>query len=216
MLVKEANEITGGLSNPSKMPGRAFNLSAFDCHVGSLLAKKEGSVCSGCYARKGRYLFSNVKKAQAKRLANLYHPQWVDAMVALINKQSPGHFRWHDSGDLQGEKHLRNILEVVRRTPDTKHWLPTKEYGLIRQYDMRVPSPFRLKNLNIRVSVPMRNQDAPSMHLSNMTSSMVVDNVEELRGSGVSVCPAYTQGNVCGDCRACWDRSIQVVAYPSH
>jgi len=211
MLVKEANQITGGLSNPSKMPGRAFNLSAFDCHVGSILAKKEGSVCSGCYARKGRYLFSNVKKAQARRLANLYHPQWVDAMVALINKQSPAHFRWHDSGDLQGEKHLNNILEVVRRTPNTKHWLPTKEYALIRK-EVSTPS-----NLNIRVSVPMKNQHAPAMYLSKMTGSMVSDNVEELKDTpGIHVCPAYTQGNICGDCRACWDTSIQVVAYPTH
>ena len=210
MLIKEANQITGGLSNPSKMPGRAFNLSAFNCKVGSILAEKDNSVCSGCYARKGRYLFSNVKKAQAKRLSNLYHPQWVAAMVVLINKQSPDYFRWHDSGDLQSKTHLDNILEVVRRTPNTKHWLPTKEYALIRK-ELDTPP-----NLNIRVSVPMKNQHAPAMHLSKMTSSMVSDNVEALRGSDVSVCPAYTQGNVCGDCRACWDNSVQVVAYPTH
>ena len=39
MKIKEAKEITGGLSNPSKMPGKAYSIPASRCHVGSRLAK---------------------------------------------------------------------------------------------------------------------------------------------------------------------------------
>ena len=47
MLKKEAKEITGGLSKPSKMPGPAYNLPAVNCITGAKLVKVPGSVCAG-------------------------------------------------------------------------------------------------------------------------------------------------------------------------
>jgi hypothetical protein len=61
MLKKQAREITGGLSKPSKMPGPAHNLPAQACKTGAKLVKVPGSVCAGCYALKGRYRFKNVQ-----------------------------------------------------------------------------------------------------------------------------------------------------------
>ena len=84
MLKKEARQITGGLSAPSKMPGPAYNLPATECKTGAKLVKIPGSVCAGCYALKGRYRFNNVRMALARRLQSLKHPQWVQAMVVLI------------------------------------------------------------------------------------------------------------------------------------
>ena len=48
--------------------------------------------------------------ALARRLESLKHPQWVEAMVALIHGEP--WFRWHDSGDLQSPEHLKKIFEV--------------------------------------------------------------------------------------------------------
>ena len=104
MLKKEAKLITGGLSAPSKMPGPAFNLPAQACITGAKLVKIPGSVCAGCYALKGRYRFKNVKTALSRRLEGLTHPQWIPAMVVLIDN-TPW-FRWHDLGDLQSVQHL--------------------------------------------------------------------------------------------------------------
>ena len=84
MLKKEARQITGGLSKPSKMPGPAYNLPAVNCITGAKLVKIPGSVCAGCYALKGRYNFRNVRLALARRLESLKHPQWVKAMTVLI------------------------------------------------------------------------------------------------------------------------------------
>ena len=75
MLKKEAREITGGLSKPSKMPGPAHNLPAVACKTGAKLAQVPGSVCAGCYALKGRYRFNNVQAALQRRLKALEHPQ---------------------------------------------------------------------------------------------------------------------------------------------
>jgi hypothetical protein len=88
MLKKQAREITGGLSKPSKMPGPAHNLPAQACKTGAKLVKVPGSVCAGCYALKGRYRFKNVQAALNRRLQAFEDPRWVDAMVTA--DQGPG------------------------------------------------------------------------------------------------------------------------------
>ena len=200
MLKKEAREITGGLSKPSKMPGPAYNLPATACITGAKLAKIPGTVCYGCYALKGRYNFKNVRLALARRLESLSHPQWVTAMTILI-KGEPW-FRWHDSGDLQSVQHLKNIFEVCNNTPGTRHWLPTREAGFLIywQFGEKVP-----KNLIIRLSATKVDGGAPRWWPWTSTVS-----------TASKTCPAPDQGNKCRDCRACWDRKIPNVSYAKH
>ena len=197
MLKKEAIEITGGLSAPSKMPGPAFNLPAWACATGAKLAKIPGTPCHGCYALKGRYRFPNVKAALNRRLERLHDPRWVESMVTLIDKQP--WFRWHDSGDIQSAKHLTNIFEVCNRTPGTSHWLPTQE----RKY---LPDPEAVPdNLVIRLSGS--KVDGPPSTAWSHTSSVVT--------KGAS-CPAPNQGGKCRTCRACWTKSIKNISYGKH
>ena len=199
MLKKEAIEITGGLSAPSKMPGPAFNLPAWACATGAKLAKIPGTPCHGCYALKGRYRFPNVKAALNRRLAKLMDPRWVEAMVTLIDKQP--WFRWHDSGDLQSAKHLTNIFEVCKRIPDTSHWLPTQERKYLQFLDPAVIPP----NLIIRLSGS--KIDGPAPKSWPWTSSVV---------TAGRTCPAPNQQNECKNCRACWDKNISNISYGKH
>ena len=80
---KEAWALVGGLSNPSKMPGYGYGLSAKDCITGSKLRKIANSVCAGCYALKGRYVFPNVYQAHQNRLKSIQDKLWVEAMAFL-------------------------------------------------------------------------------------------------------------------------------------
>ena len=199
MLKKEAKEITGGLSAPSKMPGPAYNLPATQCITGAKLVQIPGSVCAGCYALKGRYRFSNVRLALARRLEALTHPRWIEAMVALIHGEPV--FRWHDSGDIQSVEHLKKIFEVCNRTPDTMHWLPTREARFLKLMDPDVIP----KNLIIRMSSHMVDQGPVKFWPWTSTVSTTT-----------KTCPAKDQGNECGNCRACWDRNVSNVTYPKH
>ena len=200
MLKKEANEIVGGLSAPGKMPCPSINLPAAACITGQILARVPGTTCYGCYAMKGRYRFKTTKKAMARRLAALANESWTAAMVTLM-KNRP-HFRWHDSGDLQGAQHLKNILEVARQTPDTQHWLPTRESRLLALMDPEVIP----KNLIIRLSATKVNGAAGK---SWPWTSTVTDGKDK-------TCPAPDQGGKCKSCRNCWDRSITNVQYAKH
>ena len=198
MLKKEAKEITGGLSKPSKMPGPAYNLPAPKCITGSTLVNIIGSVCNGCYALKGRYRFTNVRLALARRLSSLDHPQWVLAMTVLIKGEEV--FRWHDSGDLQSAWHLKRIFEVCNATPETSHWLPTREARFLPLNTDSIP-----KNLLIRMSSHMIDQKPVKFWPWTSTVS-----------TGSFTCPASKQGNECKSCRNCWDRGVSNVVYPKH
>src|SRR4051794_17061788 len=43
------------LAHTTKMPCPAWDISAFRCRIGSVLAQQEGTTCSRCYSRKGRF-----------------------------------------------------------------------------------------------------------------------------------------------------------------
>ena len=202
MLIKEAIEITGGLSKPNKMPGPSINLPATQCITGRKLVKVPGSTCSGCYALKGRYRFPNVKDAMQRRLDKLHDPRWVEAMVTLVTGQPV--FRWHDSGDLQSVQHLKNIFEVCKRTPGTSHGLPTREARFLSLMDPAVVP----KNLKIVLSDHMNDQ-AITPSWWPFTSGVSTKHADV-------TCPASKQGNKCLDCRKCWDRNTKRVIYGKH
>ena len=200
MKSNEALKLVGGLSKPSKMPGWAYGTPAKECKTGTKLRDIEGSTCHKCYAMKGCYVFPVVQAAQYRRLNSIKHKDWVRAMVALINSKKSKWFRWHDSGDVQDEEHLLKIFAVAKLTPETRHWLPTRE-AWTAKYLSAVPD-----NLTLRFSMPMVDQPASG---SWRNTSTVVS------GEG-RTCPAPDQNNECKDCRACWDKSVPNVAYGKH
>ena len=207
--LKEAKKNVGGLSNPSKMPGYGYGLSAFECDTGSKLRLIKNSTCSMCYALKGRYTFKGVKAAHANRLEAITKSNWVDDMVLLVNhygKKIP-YFRWHDSGDLQSLDHLKKIVAVAMRTPTVKHWLPTREPGILKAF---YKEGFSLPgNLAIRVSATMIDGKP---HSNVGLTSTVSKNKKPIGYS----CPANKQGNECKSCRACWNINIANVSYMAH
>jgi len=200
MKVKEAKAITGGLTYTTKMPGPSYNTPASRCITGAKLRNVKNSVCSSCYALKGNYKrFPKVEEALERRFQSLKHPDWVIAMAALIQKHK--YFRWHDAGDIQSMAHLENIFEVCRLTPDTRHWMPTREAQFLNLMDPDIVPT----NLIIRMSSHMIDQ--PPVKFWPWTSTVTTGNAS---------CPAPAQGNKCGDCRACWDRSVPTVSYGKH
>ena len=216
MLIKEAISIAGPLGYPSKMPGTSYGISAKACITGAKLNLVEGSTCHGCYALKGNYIYPSVIMSHEKRLAGITNALWVDAMVTLLKAAHKPrkvglplskHHRWHDSGDLQSIDHLEKICEIARQTPELSHWLPTREAGILSKFldaGGKVPS-----NLTIRVSATMVDGN-PSAVWQNTST---VHHEKAARGH---ICPAPTQNNNCGDCRACWSTDIANVSYHKH
>jgi hypothetical protein len=118
MTTKEALQLVGGLSKPSKMPGWAYGIPAKECKTGSKLRNVKGSTCEGCYALKGCYVFKVVQDAQYRRLNSIKHTHWVAAMSQLINSKKSKYFRWHDSqATYRTWNTLAKIFNVCKLTP---------------------------------------------------------------------------------------------------
>lgn len=229
--IKAAQAIAGTLGRPSKMPGMTYGLpaaralwvpaackemgipvpSSYGCPVGGVLAQVKGTTCASCYATRANYRYSNVQRAQARRASGVFHPQWADAMVFLIDARvdpADPYFRWHDSGDILGFWHLDMIAAIARRTPWVKHWLPTREGHVVAQYlSQRGDFP---SNLTVRLSATKIDQVPPKAH--KLTSTVHSGGKPHYGRE----CPAPKQGNECRDCRACWSRRVANVSYHVH
>tara|TARA_R110002124_G_scaffold285330_1_gene463729 strand:+ start:224 stop:829 length:606 start_codon:yes stop_codon:yes gene_type:complete len=201
MLVKQAKQLTGSLTKTTKMPGLSYSISAWRCKTGAKLRKIPGSVCAGCYALKGNYTrYPAIRAAQNLRMQKLKNKKWIEAMATQVKRQK--FFRWHDAGDIQSVEHLNKIFEVCKLTPDTQHWIPTREAQFLKNIDpATVPA-----NLIIRMSSHMVDQGPVKFWpwTSTVTSK------------GGATCPAPKQGGKCLDCRACWTRSIANINYGKH
>jgi len=211
MLKKDASALTGGLTETSKMPCKSYSLPTEACTTGFKMSQIEGSICFFCFANKGNYArYQNtIKPAQFARLDSINDPNWVDAMVALIGLDA--YFRWHDSGDLQGLDHFKKIVEVANKTPKTKHWLPTREYSIIKEFISKggvIP-----KNLIVRLSGMYPDQAVKIPASLQGIKGITTSNVHTKKPLGLA-CKAPSQAGECRDCRVCWTQ--KTVSYLMH
>ena len=205
MNIKEAKEIIVSLGKPSKMPCPSYNTPAMLCVTGSKLRKVKGSTCHKCYAMRGNYVRPNVKAGLKKRFDAFKKKNFVEGMSMMINHYCTTHFRWFDSGDLADMDMLKKIVEVCHNTPTIKHWLPTREAKIIKDYLKEKEFP---KNLLVRVSAPMVDGKPLKFRWTS-----TVHHKKKPTGRD---CPSRFQENKCMDCRACWDRRIKNVSYHKH
>ena len=208
MKLNEAKQIVVSLGKPSKMPCPSYNTPAKLCVTGSRLRKIKGSTCNGCYAMKGNYLYPNVQEGLKKRFNAFDHPRFTEAMSYMINHYSKksGYFRWFDSGDLANIHMLEKIVLVCHKTPTIKHWLPTREVKVIKDY-LKIYKEFP-SNLLVRVSAPMIDGKPLKFDYTS-----TVHHKQKAIGHD---CPSRFQENKCMDCRACWSKDIKNVSYHKH
>ena len=209
----ESWELVGGLSDTSKMPELSWSTPAEECNVGGRLRLIPGSTCESCYARKGRYPTPTVQNAMYRRLEcwnRNQGPVFQKAMSQLTTALVLEYFRWFDAGDLASVGMLVDIVEIAKRTPHIRYWLPTRELAIVNEYLAVTAEPFP-DNLTVRVSAPMINKPYTSMDLPH--SSVFTD---EHNPNAGTICRAYQNNGECGDCRHCWDRNVKHVTYLKH
>lgn len=185
----------------------SWGVSLEECRRGAVLAKQPRTICSLRYARKGYYEEDHVQRALERRRERLSDPRWVDAMTLLLRDER--YFRWFDTGDLLGLSHLCMIVEVCQRTPQCRHWLATREYGIVEQFVEQHQLP---ENLNIRLSADFIDQDYPHTPVEGCTVSTVSTAPRrDAHNCPASFGPFSKRSCELANCRACWDRSVTKV-----
>jgi len=199
------------LSKTGKMPCKSWSLPAWDTCPGA----REGDgtaveACSHCYARQGMYRFGVVKAAREHNMADWQLPDWEDAMVKAIGNDK--FFRWFDSGDIYRIELAQKINRVIRRTPNTKHWLPTRSHKFVDVYQI-LYAIAKLPNAVVRYS-------SDSIHgevdLPGNNSTIVQSPEDFDKDKHGILCRAFQRAGKCGDCRACWSKKVTTVSYALH
>lgn len=202
------------LSTTSKLGTKSWSLQAGapvdggTC-IGSIDA--DGNyvdACSGCYARGGFYRFGAAKAVRKDNHSDWKRDSWVSEMVMALAKQK--HFRWFDSGDLYSTELAEKIYTIMVATPNTKHWLPTR-MAKFPKFQAIIAKMQALPNVMVRFSSDSVNGEfTRGVHGSTIVPSA------DTAPSDTFVCGAYSRDGKCGDCRACYDKDIPVIAYPAH
>lgn len=197
------------LSKTSKLDNiLSWSLQAIETCPGSVGA--DGALvpaCSGCYATTGCYNFKGTKAVRADNKAAWQEDGWVDTMVDSLKKAK--YFRWFDSGDMYSIGLAEKILQVMKRTPGVKHWLPTR-MAKFAKFQQVISEMNSLDNVKVRFS----SDSVDGTYTAGVHGSTIVPEGKDI--DGVFVCRAYEHGGKCNGCRACYDKDIPVVAYVAH
>ena len=196
------------LSKTSKLDGiLSWSLQAIDTCPGSSDGKG-GLVpaCKGCYATTGNYLFANVKKPREFNREDWKRDSWVSDMVQALD--SSRYFRWFDSGDMYDIRLANKILAVMEATPWVKHWLPTRMHKFVK-FQHTIDAMQSLPNVVVRLSSDsVQGEIIKGQTTSTIFSGDVPENAVE--------CKAYQHDGKCNGCRACYDKTVPVIAYKAH
>jgi hypothetical protein len=134
--IKAMNLLTQNtkLKKTSKELGlRVFNfgIPAYKSASGKLTCPMADSCVKFCYAKKGAYIWSNVKPAFEKRYQLSKTDMFVDAMNAEIRKKKPDYVRVHDSGDYYSRAYLKKWIDIANSNPNVRFYSYTNMIDMI-------------------------------------------------------------------------------------
>lgn len=197
------------ISITSKLDGiRSWSLQAIDTCPGSIASPGElVDACKGCYATTGNYRYPNVKAPRLHNQQDWQRLEWADDMVQELD--SDRYFRWFDSGDMYALGLAEKMLDVMIRTPWCMHWLPTRMHKFPKFRDV-LQRMQALPNVMVRFS----SDSVTGEYIPGTHGSVIVPDASFK--TDAKLCRAYEHGGKCNKCRACWDKSIPVIAYPAH
>ncbi len=117
-----------------------FGIPAYKSASGKLTCPMADGCVKFCYAKKGAYIWSNVKPAFEKRYQLSKTDDFIDAMNAEIIKKKPEYIRVHDSGDYYSRAYLHKWIEIAIRNPDIRFYSYTNMVKMM--LNVKLPQNF--------------------------------------------------------------------------
>ena len=99
-----------------------FGIPAYKSASGKLTCPMADECVKFCYAKKGAYIWSNVKPAFEKRYQLTKTDDFVEAMNAEIRKKKPDYVRVHDSGDYYSRAYLKKWIDIANSNPNVRFY----------------------------------------------------------------------------------------------
>ena len=109
-----------------------FGIPAYKSVSGKITCPFAGDCVKFCYAKKGAYIWSNVKPAFEKRYELTRTDDFVNKMNEEIAKKKPDYVRVHDSGDYYSPAYLRKWLTVAIHNPQVRFYSYTNSVKMLK------------------------------------------------------------------------------------
>ena len=113
-----------------------FGIPAYKSSSGKLTCPMADECVSFCYAKKGAYIWSNVKPAFEKRYELSKTDQFVSKMYDEIVKKKPDYVRVHDSGDYYSKKYLNKWIDIALLFPEVRFYSYTNMVEMMLYTDL--------------------------------------------------------------------------------
>ena len=113
-----------------------FGIPAYKSASGKITCPFADACIKFCYAKKGAYIWSNVKPAFEKRYQLTITDKFVTAMTKEIIKKRPDYIRVHDSGDYYSPKYLQKWLRIAKAFPRIKFYSYTNCVKMLKNVDL--------------------------------------------------------------------------------
>ena len=169
------------------------------------------SVCSkdlpcqvGCYAKKGTFLYPNVKKSHGDNLEMfLKNKETLQSdIINFLNHKliTYKYFRWFSSGDIVNYSFLLMMVEIAKKCKKTKFLCFTKKYSIVNLYlDLGHEIP---KNLKIVFSGWDKNFSFDNPY--NLPTTYVHHKKKKDLHLNIEVENAFQCKDKCENCLKCW------------
>ena len=208
-LANKSNEINMGNKN-SKTGAACLNLAFPVC-----VCREDAPCKATCYACKGCQQMATVQAAYYRNL-RLYHDDpdnFFEQVYCKIKFSGLPKVRWFDSGDIVDAEFFSRMVELCKRTPNTKHMDFTKKYEIANAYidkNAKLPS-----NLNVLFSAWDKLWEVPNPY--GIGVAYVDFNDKRLNPEfpkNAFVCPG--RASTCSACGACWSKKLKAVVFRQH
>ena len=133
----------GKLKKTSKLMGVKvvnFGLPAYKSITGRVICPMADGCIKFCYARKGAYIWGNVKPAFEKRYELSKTDDFVSAIHAEIQSKKPKFVRVHDSGDYYSREYLAKWFQIAKQNPQVNFYSYTNMIDMVKKAD--IPSNY--------------------------------------------------------------------------
>ena len=208
-LANQSNEIS--MSNGNSKTGKACLNIAFPTCV----CREDAPCREGCYANKGCQQISKVQAAYYRnlRLYNDDPDNFFEQVYCKVKFSGLPKVRVFDSGDLPSYDFLERLVEVCKKTPETKWMMFTKKYEIVNEYIEKngdLPD-----NLNILFSAWHKLWYVPNPH--DLGMAYVDFNDKSLNPTfpkNAFVCPG--RQTTCSSCGVCFSKRVKAVVFHQH
>lgn len=208
-LANKSNEIS--MSNKNSKTGAACLNIAFP-----VCTCREDAPCKKtCYACKGCQQIAVVQGAYYRNLRLYYDDpdNFFEQVYCKVKFSGLPKVRLFDSGDFPDAEFLDRLVEVCKKTPNTKWMAFTKKYWIVNEYiDKNGDLP---KNLNIMFSAWDIFWEVPNPHGLGIAYVDFDDkrlNPEFPRNA--FRCPG--RESTCSACGACFSKRLKAVVFHEH